>query len=57
MSVEIVWCFPAVLDLYPIKPLDYLSHLLGHEGKSFTIIYRCQCNAFCTLRCTSLLVY
>ena len=33
MSVEVVWCLPPVLDLYTIKPLDYLSHLLGHEGK------------------------
>ncbi|CAL4145200.1 unnamed protein product, partial [Meganyctiphanes norvegica] len=31
-SIEINWTLPTLLKHYRIKPLQYISHLLGHEG-------------------------
>ena len=31
--VELSWALPAVMGEYRSKPLHYLAHLLGHEGK------------------------
>lgn len=38
-SVEINWALPSYLKHYKTKPLHYISHLLGHEGKGSILSY------------------
>merc|ERR1719431_2023537 len=33
------WALPPTLHLYRIKPLHYMAHLLGHEGKGSLISF------------------
>uniref|UniRef100_A0A8D8W199 Nardilysin n=1 Tax=Cacopsylla melanoneura TaxID=428564 RepID=A0A8D8W199_9HEMI len=35
----LTWFTPPVQDLYPIKPLDMLSWMIGHEGKGSIMSY------------------
>uniref|UniRef100_A0A1B6BXU5 Nardilysin n=1 Tax=Clastoptera arizonana TaxID=38151 RepID=A0A1B6BXU5_9HEMI len=32
-SVRLTWVLPPIVDLYKSKPLNYISWLIGHEGK------------------------
>ncbi|KAL6431065.1 hypothetical protein ACFW04_007066 [Cataglyphis niger] len=38
-QVEITWAIPSLLDLYKSKPHQYLSWIIGHEGKGSIISY------------------
>ncbi|KAK6179262.1 hypothetical protein SNE40_011665 [Patella caerulea] len=38
-SLEILWSFPSLLHEYRVKPLDYLSTLITHEGKGSILSY------------------
>ncbi|KAK3870248.1 hypothetical protein Pcinc_024512 [Petrolisthes cinctipes] len=38
-SVEIVWALPSLKKHYRTKPLHYVGHLLGHEGKGSILSY------------------
>ncbi|KAK7078176.1 Nrd1 complex RNA-binding subunit [Halocaridina rubra] len=38
-SVEINWALPSLLKHYRTKPLHYISHLLGHEGRGSILSY------------------
>ncbi|XP_062565638.1 nardilysin isoform X2 [Armigeres subalbatus] len=31
--LDVTWCLPPSIDDYEVKPVDYLSYLLGYEGK------------------------
>ncbi|XP_071521407.1 nardilysin-like [Panulirus ornatus] len=37
--VEIRWVLPSLLKYYHTKPLHYVSHLLGHEGRGSILSY------------------
>lgn len=39
MQVEITWAMPSLLDLYKSKPHQYVSWIIGHEGKGSIISY------------------
>lgn len=38
-SVEINWALPSLLNYYRTKPLHYISHLIGHEGRGSILSY------------------
>ncbi|XP_076033223.1 nardilysin-like isoform X2 [Oratosquilla oratoria] len=38
-SLEISWTLPSLLKQYKSKPLHYISHLLGHEGRGSILSY------------------
>ncbi|RZF43235.1 hypothetical protein LSTR_LSTR016530 [Laodelphax striatellus] len=38
-KIDIFWAFPPVLHLYRSKPMEYISYLLGYEGKGSLISY------------------
>ncbi|KAM0729058.1 Nardilysin [Formica fusca] len=38
-QVEITWAMPSLLDLYKSKPHQYVSWIIGHEGKGSIISY------------------
>lgn len=39
MQLEITWTMPSLLDLYKSKPHQYISWIIGHEGKGSLISY------------------
>ncbi|KAL1138822.1 hypothetical protein AAG570_008884 [Ranatra chinensis] len=38
-ELEISWIMPSVMDMYKSKPADYISWIIGHEGKGSLISY------------------
>ena len=38
-SLELIWSLPPMLDKFKAKPLEYLSWIIGHEGKGSLILY------------------
>lgn len=38
-SIMFTWHLPPVINLYKIKPLDYIAWVVGHEGKGTLINY------------------
>ena len=38
-SVTVAWGMPATRKHYKIQPLDYLTHLIGHEGRGSILSY------------------
>ncbi|EZA59550.1 Nardilysin [Ooceraea biroi] len=38
-QLELTWAMPSLLDFYKSKPHDYVSWILGHEGKGSLISY------------------
>lgn len=38
-SVEVSWALPSLLAHYQTKPLHFISHLLGHEGRGSILSY------------------
>lgn len=38
-KVDLTWALPPTLQHYRSKPLHYLSHLLGHEGKGSLVAF------------------
>ena len=37
--LDVTWCLPTVLKKYKCKALDYLSYIIGYEGKGSLISY------------------
>ncbi|XP_053683662.1 nardilysin-like [Sabethes cyaneus] len=38
-KLDVTWCLPASIRDYEVKPVDYLSYLLGYEGKNSLTSY------------------
>ena len=38
-QLDLFWSLPPLLDKYMAKPLNYLSWIIGHEGKGSLILY------------------
>ena len=37
--VDLIWSLPPLMDKYRSKPLEYMSWIIGHEGKGSLISY------------------
>jgi len=38
-QIDLNWAYPALLSAYKVKPLHYLSWIIGHEGRGSLISY------------------
>jgi len=39
LQLELTWAMPSLLHLYKSKPHQYISWIIGHEGKGSLISY------------------